>query len=202
MAETFKRQVAVKLDIQNLLDLAKNRTAEELVAQGIGRVNLIGTIVEREEGSLLMEDGTGQVTLRSFDRPELIADAPLGVPVIVVGRPRTYNSECYLIPEIIQIVKDRRWIEVRKRELAMQPLRIPQQGSAPMPEIEIIGEDFQKSTPSAEQLLETIRRLDQGEGAPIEDVVRELPNTETAIEHLLLRGEIFQLRPGIVKVLN
>lgn len=194
--ESAKRQIAVKTNIAHALAQLSPLTQEQIAQSGFGRVNIIATIVAKGEGqypTLTLDDGSGELTARTFDQPQLITNAPLGEIVTVIGRPRKYGDGVYLIPEIIRPVTDRRWVEVRLRELGRAEQRTPQPSAAAEPP---------SSEGPIERTLSAIRQLDHGEGAAIEELVRRLPGAEPCIEQLLLRGEIFQLTPGKVKVLE
>ena len=190
MEQNYRRQVAVKTTIANLL-------AQAALPDALGRVNLIAAVVGKEGESqyptLVLDDGTAHVTARSFESPELIRNAPIGEIALIIGRPRVYNGQPYLIPEIIKPLQDRRWVEVRLRELAREA---PSRETAPVavPETRPL---------SPELLLEVIRKLDTGAGAEIGTVLAQLSSAaEPLVDQLLARGEIFQLRPGVVKVLE
>jgi len=131
------------------------------------RVRIYGTAVSTQE--LIVDDGTGSILVRSFDKPII---AELGDPVLVIGRPRLYNGEHYVIGEIVKKI-DPIWLAIIKKK-------------------------NKKAGP-----LELIRELDKGEGADYEEVISQLGSKgESQITHLLATGEIFETRPGKLKVLE
>ena len=64
------------------------------------------------------------------------------------------------------------------------------------------GEVFVAIT--SDRILEIIRELDDGQGAAVEKVLAKAgrPDAETMLTNLLAEGEIFEIRPGRVKVLE
>ena len=71
-----------------------------------------------------------------------------------------------------------------------------------LPKVEEFSEDPPKNP--NEEIYLLIKKLDSGDGASIEDVVSESKNKESEgiIEKLLQNGDIFEIRPGRVKVLE
>lgn len=199
------RQVAVHVYVKELLDgVYEEREGWEpnilCCARGeISRVNVLGVLL-REAGRMVLDDGSGQVSLRSFDEvPGL--ESPSGSVVQVVGRPREYQGSLYVIAEIIKPL-DPAWAQVRKAELgSVQEFSKPQSSSS-APE---------KSQPApaivdnkAEHLISVISGLDSGDGAFVDEVL-EAANLgdvgEQILNQLLLDGEVFEIKPGVVKVL-
>jgi RPA family protein len=195
------RQPAKKIYVRELLD-SYLRVAEglepnaALTARGaVARASIIGVVIATEElpvSSLTIDDGTGQIQVRSFERklPQTV-----GSVVQVIGRPRSYQGTHYLAAEAIAIV-DAGWAEFRKKEL----------GNVQTKEQEIVAAEERQSEGGenrAELILRLIRELDDGAGAPIEQVVvrSRFKDAEDIIEQMLLAGDIFELRPGKVKIL-
>lgn len=181
------------MSIANLLAQSAVLQPEELSAQ---RVNLIATVVAKDLGKqypeLVLDDGTATITARAFDQQELVVNAMVGGVALIIGKPRRYGEEVYVLPEIIRPLADPRWIAVRLRELR-QNVPEPRE-STPVAE----------QRTSVEQILSAIKQLDSGNGAELGAVLTTVraPDAEQQIEQLLIRGEIFQLRPGVVKVLE
>ncbi len=206
--EIVKRQVARKLWVKDVLDgtyikeegmkpnhiiLKDNSTAS--------RVNLIGVAVSSvAEGlpTIIVDDGTGRITVRAFEPNAQMSAVQVGDVVLVVGRPRHFGGEMYVLPEIVKKVPDLGWIEVRKLELSQTkivPQAQPQEASE-----EIIDESFGQS----ENVLNAIRSLDTGAGADIDAVVEQVgvKDAEKTIQFLLQSGDIFEISPGKLKVLE
>lgn len=167
----------------------------------ISRVNLIGVIISKDpSGRLIIDDGSGSILLRSFES-ETFSGLDIGNLVMVIGRPRIYNEEKYVLPEIIKTI-DHKWGEHRQLQLKLLRKKIiPKKqekrvvlnsGTGPQP-----VNYFQK-------ILEFIKDLDVGEGADIGEVAKRsnVPDAETLIKKLIEEGEIFEIRPGKLKILE
>ena len=109
----LKRNIAFKFRIGDLL-MGKPVSNEERFAflelgdRKIVRVNIIGNIVDKYESegesrylSLTLDDGSGQIKLKSFsDDVERFKEILQGLTVAVIGTLRIYNNEVYISPEI------------------------------------------------------------------------------------------------------
>jgi RPA family protein len=193
-----ERHVGKKLWVREILEGTMDVTpgAEPntfLTARGkANRVNVIGVVISREElpvATLVIDDSTGQLTVRSFESK---LKQGIGSVVQVIGRPRVYQGTLYVAAEAVAAV-DPQWAEYRKKELgSVQEAEQKEVPVAPLAEEN-----------KAERIIKAIEQLDAGDGAPIEQVVlmSKVPEAEAIIEQLLMQGDIFELRPGKVKVL-
>lgn len=198
--DSFNRQVAYKLWIKDLIEgtYVKEeglRPNYVLLSDGrrVSRVNLIGTIVSvttETHPSILLDDGTGKILVRAFENQELLARVSQGQQVFVIGRPRSFGGEMYVIPEIIKPVQDPGWIAVRKAEIE---LKTQDKG---------FSETSLESDGMRARVAELVRALDNGAGASKEEILAQLPNCEKVINHLLQNGELFEVSPGRVKILE
>ncbi|HLC33156.1 MAG TPA: hypothetical protein VJJ82_04985 [Candidatus Nanoarchaeia archaeon] len=138
------------------------------------RIRIYGIAVATDD--LVVDDGTGSMLVRSFDDQWKVA---IGDSVLVIGRPRVYEGAIYLLGEIVKKI-DAKWIELRKKI-----------ASAP------------ESQNQSSRVLEIVRKHDGGEGADYDAVVGELGSKgEELIVHLLATGELFETKPGKLKVLE
>ncbi len=162
------------------------------------RVDVMGVVVAAENSrpsSFVVDDGSGLILVRRFDDQEAPA---IGVPVCVIGRLRD-SGERYIACEVAKEVAPA-WIEVRKLELAKRPATaIPAPASKVKPkETEPDAAEEQKV-----DLLVLIRRLDTGSGAQIDDIVAEAgPDAEKELRVMMSRGDIYELSPGRIKILE
>lgn len=225
----FHREAARKILLRHLFDgkMIQEEGRSWLMLptlEKVFRVNVAGIILAKERvgniTNFLVDDGTGQVPLRFFESPTFLEEIQVGQAVVVIGKPRTYNQETYLSPEIVKKVLPA-WLQVRKKELEQEyqelfpeptggisPARQPEEGKiiimeqmvTPVEQAEPAVEDI--SLP-LEKVARLIRELDQGGGVFIEELIQKspLPETERLVKKLLERGEIFQNTPGKVKVL-
>lgn len=151
-----------------------------LDGRAVSRVSIVGTVVASDP--LLVDDGTGIVSVRSFDKP---FNVELGSFVLIIGRLRDYLSEKYVAGEIVKQV-DAKWLEVRKLELPFS-VRVVEKSEAP----------------NSTNVLNIVRSLDLGDGADFDSVVSKIgPSGEELIVRLLALGELFETRPGRLKVLE
>jgi hypothetical protein len=172
-------------------------------AQGAPRVNIIGVVVSTGEGtppSFMLDDRSAILLVRQFEHP---VAPPVGAVVGVIGRVRDVSGERYVAAEIVRSLQAK-WLEVRSLELGHQSSfitpTIPSTKPAPAAGVveEQVVDDDQDSA-----LLRAIGELDTGPGAAIDDILAKLgPDAETMIALLLTRGDIFEVSPGRVKILQ
>jgi RPA family protein len=198
------RQVATKIYVKELLDgqyEQKEGWDPNILhcARGkVTRCNIIGTLL-RTDAQYTLDDGTGQIGLRAYDEiPGLQTED--GTVVQVIARPREYQDTVFLVAEIIKPI-DTQWAAVRKAQLGS-----PQEFDSshlPKKKVEEEKEEPEKSN-NAEKIIDIISQLDDGSGASIEEVISKANMGELAediVNQLLLDGEIFEIKPGILKVL-
>lgn len=199
----IRRQTAYKLNINQIL------TAPYTQMQGwepnflqinslkVSRVNLIAIIIGIENNLITVDDGSGTVQLRAFQETCGLNKIKIGDLALIIARPREYGSERYLVPEIIRPLKNKKWLEYRKEELNHKikiPIKVMQE----------IQEQPVQSTNALTVIIEKIKELDKGDGADIELLIQNLhvDNPDKHINTLLNEGEIFEIRPGKLKVLD
>ena len=193
----------------------------------IYRINLVATVVGKDtETAIRVDDGTGTINLRSFSGP---LECNIGDIVSIICWPRLFEDQLYLVPEILKpTTKD--WFQLRKKELQLlygqieenqHPNIEKENQKTPPKEIttkEIKKEEVKEDPAQKEdalleeevienygdKLITLIKELDDGKGADIESVIEkaQMKNVEKLLENMLLEGEIFELRPGKVKVLE
>ena len=159
----------------------------------VSRVNIIGTLLLSNEQTVL-DDGTGQIAVRAFEAIPGLNQVEMGMFALVVGRPRMYQDQVFVIPEIIRAV-DPAWGSHRKNALG-KVRSPPQKPTAPTPP--------PPSDNAAEHVISVISGLDVGDGADIDRVIEQSGlglRAEKIVNQLLLDGDIFEIRPGVVKVL-
>ena len=164
---------------------------------------------------VVIDDGSSSITLRSFEENKSLQSATVGELLKIIGRPRKFGSEICIIPEIIKKVDNRKWIDVRKLELALKEKPCKKQSDSEkmekksivietVKEKEEIVEDVteEKKSPSV-VVYNLIKNMDSGDGVDIEDIIKEskIDDTEQIIKGLLQEGEIFEIKRGKLKVL-
>ena len=221
MPEPQKRQMACKARIADLINgkyvKEEGWTPNYIITkQGkhISRINLIGTIISKGDSgqdyqSLIIDDGSGNISLRAFEKNEAINNTEIGDVIIVIGRPREYSSEKYIVPEIIKKINNNKWINVRKIELEIEDLKTTE---LPAKEEKVIIESIEsesvkqtKSIINNPQIVyETVKKLDSGQGVNIDKIIKKtgIRNAEEIIKKFLMEGEMFEISPGRIKILE
>lgn len=219
-----KRQTAFLCTIAQLLagEYVKKEGWEpsyvETDAGALSRVRVAGLIVD-SSSQITLDDGTGSITIRSFDAP--LPHLTIGTPVLIIGRPRVYDDALYILVESCNILSSPSWLKYYKESLREWQSFVP-----PNPKretvvsveekIEIsskpvenkptqVAEPMLSSTPSpAMQLIALIRELDPGDGASVDEVLSRAPfdKADDKLQFLISEGEVFELRAGKVKVLE
>jgi RPA family protein len=146
----------------------------------------------------MVDDGSGTMEVRSFDQS--LPTLEVGNLVRVVGRPRVYNDQLYISMEIMVKLDDTKWLAWHQKLLehfAKERPEVPGQEEVHVDEITEEEHDY-------EPILSMIDEMDTGEGVDMEAVKEKLdvPDPQGLLEKLLLHGEIFEIRPGRIKVLR
>jgi RPA family protein len=178
----------------------------------ISRVNIIATTISKSNVEdkfdyIIVDDGSGEITLRNFGEIGIFKNINIGDTILIVGKVREYagenSKEKYLVPEILKHT-DKRWINVRNIQLDKKKV-----DKIPTEKIETIVEP-KKEQPKVDQsphysIISMIKEFDKGDGADIQAIIdknKENKQTENIINSLLLRGDIFEIKPGKLKVLE
>ncbi len=200
--EQLKRNISYKLKIGDILK-SKPFLNEgkflylELGDKKIVRVNIIANVVdkfstegEKKYATITLDDASGQIRLKSFgDDVPLLLKTMQGDTVQIIGNVREYNSELYILPEIVKSI-DPKWLLVRKLEMQKARKDIPVTANAPIRDI----------------LLGKIKDGEKEGGIDIDTIIM---NTEASpnqinqeIKKLLEDGLIYEPRPGRLRYLG
>ena len=206
--QDFRRQIAYKSNINSILQgvfVKKPGWESNYIMTEFGdfsRVNIIAVVVGKDENSLTLDDRTGQITARVFNNPEKLSDINIGDLVLVIARPREFNNQMYLALEIIKKI-NKSWINYRRKELELiQKVReLDTMKATPKPEPTIV--ESQSTVNSKERVMELIKQLDTGSGASVDDIIliSKISNAEDIIQDMLLKGEVFEIKPGKMKLM-
>jgi len=202
MEQTFQlRQIAYIVQIKDILDSnfvkedGLNPNYVKIGMKKVSRVNMIGVVIENDEKDnlqdIVIDDGTGKISCRNFERK---IDVKIGEVIHLVGRIREYGSTKYLTPEIIKRNINSKWSIIWKR--------ISLKNNKNDNKIDEINENSEEESLSvSDDLLSKIRDLDSGDGALYREVIKSSAD-EKEISQLLLRGDVFEIKPGRLKVLD
>ncbi len=215
--QQLKRSIAFKVALSDVTTLpfvkgdGSNSSYLQHEEEQITRVNVIGTIIQKRDNmSMAIDDNSSPMLLRVFEDKGLLQNMEIGDVVLTVGRPREYGTERYILPEIVKKV-DAAWLKVRGKELSsMKKMIVVQnvsdgaQHQSMEKETEEIEKTEMESKAPSERICSYIKSNDKGEGVDIEDIVGShvVDNVETHVAKLLKNGDIFEIRPGRVKVLE
>ncbi|MFC1723684.1 hypothetical protein ACFL0V_06085 [Nanoarchaeota archaeon] len=235
MAEEMKRQIAYKVKISEIMvgDYIREEGWQpnhiRVRDKEVSRVNLISVVVGKDtddsgQATMLIDDGSGRVSLRFFDFPSSVM---VGDIVNVVGRPREFGSERYVVPEIIRKVDDPKWVELRKMELAREIHSMIKEEKA-QAKSEVIGgttglsDNAGGSSVIVNEVVEdklearaedvnpigkvfnAIKECDSGPGVGFDEIIVKtgLDEVDVQIKRLLEQGDIFEIKAGRYKVLE
>ena len=204
-----KRQVAYKVRVKDILNGTYVKEEGwlpnyiEIGGNKVSRVNLIGAIVLKiDEGNVVMDDGSGKIPLRVFENNVFFEKIDVGDVVLVIGKPREFGSEKYIMPEILRKVEDTGWIDIRKNELKLDTapdINLEKEGKKDVEEVaEGVKED------PYEKVFNLIKKMDKGEGVDVEELVNSVEgnDAEKIVKRLLENGEVFEVKSGKLKVLE
>jgi len=198
----IRRQTAYKLNINQILNSPYVQMQGwepsylQLNELKVSRVNVIGVIISKENNLLTIEDGTGNISVRTFQETNKLDELQIGNVVLIIGRPREYSGDKYIVLEIIKDLKNAKWLEFRKNELKHQVF-VP-------PKPEVIQEQPVSSTNNLTLIIDKLRDLDTGDGVDVEKLFSELKieNPDKYLSTLINEGEIYEIRPGKLKLLD
>ena len=148
----IKRETAIKCKI---LDVVNGRYIKregweanylETALGRISRINIIGVVINNENKGLIIDDGSASIQLRDFEGKGF-PHINTGVLVLVVGRPREFNEQKFIFPEIVKQIQNPKWAQLRLLELKnvkrISPENIIQE-EKPVQNIETVQEEKEK----------------------------------------------------------
>jgi RPA family protein len=219
--QQIKRVVAVKARIKDIVDGRyvkeegwKPNYITTAYGENIARANIMAVVVsdpvvEEKSQSITVDDGSARLRIRSFEDGVNLGGFVLGDVVNVIGKPKEYGGFKYLIPEMIKIIKNKGWLEVRKKELELKEKTRentpqPAQTAAAQQEDKVVEEESIQEENKIEKIIRLAKEMDSGNGVFIGDIVERLQDGETdkIISTLLEQGDIFEIQPGKIKVLE
>ena len=202
-----KRQTAYKIRIKNILDSRYIKTEGfapnylEINTQEVSRINIMGVVVQKSEldnyKTLIIDDGTGKISARVFENDTLLDIIDVGNIVLIIGRPREFSSEKYLLIETIKKI-NHSWARVRKLELEKNWKK----SDSFSDNNSSIEEGVIDSGPTS-KIVKLIKELDKGYGVTIEELSsRNIKDIDKTLNMLLKKGDLFEIKPGKLKVLE
>ncbi len=208
--KSFQRQVAFKVSISNILNsnFEKDENLSGYIRLNdkiISRVNLMVTVVVKSEqsqnyASLLVDDGTGKILLRNFENIDAFSKVDVGDFILIIGKLREFNGEKYILPEALKKLNNIEWINVRRLEL--KKINYVNDNTESKNKNSNLAEEVFADT--YDIIYSLIKNLDSGNGVFVDDVIKksDIAETEKIITKLLESGNIFEVIPGKLKVLE
>jgi len=200
-----KRQTAYKIRIKDILNSRYIKTEGfnpnylEINGKEISRINVMGVIVQKSGPgnykTLMIDDGTGEISARVFENNSLLDKIDISDVVLIIGRPREFSNEKYILIEVIRKT-DPSWAKVRELELGKNIEENNESSDNDNIEEEVVAS-------SADKIVKLIKELDKGEGVSIEEISsKDIENIDKIIDILLKEGDVFEVKPGKLKVLE
>jgi len=200
----------------------------------IFRVNIFGTVVDKfvsedeSYATLVLNDFSGAIRVKAFrDSVDKIKKVELGNNVVVIGKPRLWNNEIYVVLEIIRIIEDPNFENYRKLEILKKLLErkkivaeiralrekldeesfktyVEEKYGFSIDELEFILKEKEEKKDFKYYVLSIIKKLDKGDGVEIFEIFSAI-NLESSIldsilTELLNEGKIYEVEPGKIKV--
>ncbi|MBI5797284.1 hypothetical protein HZA98_00080 [Candidatus Woesearchaeota archaeon] len=207
----MKRQTAYKIWIHDI------HSASMLVDAGTGlpfysirdlhvvRVNILGIVIDRfvseAYGSLVLDDGSGQVRLKVWgDDISLIQDVDVGNLVLVIGRLADFEKERYVRPEIVRGVHYD-WALLRRLELVQQFGTPSREEKVVVSEKRVAEKEVEPSLAAREIILQTIEKHEEVDEAMFLSACH-MPQekVQNALYDLLKEGEVFSPKKGFYRL--
>jgi len=185
----------------------------------VSRVNIIANVItnyENEEGdyiSVTIDDGSSSIQIKAWKEDvKLLKGLEVGETILLIARVREYNGEKYLTPEIIKKLDKPEWIMYRKKELTkeygdlIKKTENTKEGPTIKAPVEEEVVDDSKTENDRQKILNIIETQATEEGMDKLKIIKESNlDEQTAdgiIQSLLMEGEIFEIKPGKIKILG
>lgn len=195
MMAGFIRHPSVKLSVIHILKSPFIRGDDEKPSfllvneKRVYRVMLTGFVSEKNQGVFTLDDGTGAVSVFGEFSGEP------GDCARVIGRVRDYGNERIVSGEIVRRCANE-WALLHRKEVVLNEGKEVKEGYV---DVEV----KRRAGITNSDIIREVSEKDNGEGVSVEEVVRSLgAEAESEIKRLIEEGELFEIRPGFVKVLK
>ena len=179
--------------------------------QNLSRVWILGFITYINKGEnnyigLTVEDGTGVITVKSWD--ESLSEFNQWDIVEVLGRIQVSEQddmiEVYIYPEIARKIKDDNWLIFHSLKIVQEARRIQKEVHVEKAKIGglELGDGIFSFEDLKQKLKNIVQELDEGFGVTLKQIRNKLPNVELvqieeAIKELRDDGEFFEPRSEV-----
>ncbi len=195
----------------------------------LSRVNIIGIVVSKQSPyEFSLDDGSGTISVTDFNQTKKVSFLKVGEPVLIIGRPRQNNNNIFIACELVnskQLKEQAKWMTYRKEELLARPKEtntlpekkqtvhakvvenlVEEKQSLDSPEKiiqPIQSEEKISGDVTGEDIIDFIKKKDTADGCLIEDIISYFgKDIDDHILTLITMGEIYEIKPGKVKVLE
>lgn len=205
--EQQKRQTAYKIRIKDLFSGKYVKEEGEwaptyvlLKDKKISRVNIIANVIDKYEneektyGTIDLDDGTGVIKGKIWKEDlKLIEDINIGDLVLVIAKIKEMNDDRHLMLEVIKVLKNSSWAEIRKLELnKLWGVEVIKVGN------EIVDQPTVNSRQKVFSLIEKFEEINEEELINKLDLNKE--EISKIVNELIKEGEIYRPTPGCLKV--
>lgn len=205
--EQQKRQTAYKIRIKDLFSGKYVKEEGEwaptyvlLKDKKISRVNIIANVIDKYEneektyGTIDLDDGTGVIKGKIWKEDiKLIENINIGDLVLVIAKIKEMNDDRHLMLEVIKVLKNSSWAEIRKLELnklwGVEVIKV---------ENEIVDQPTVNSRQKVFSLIEKFEEINEEELINKLDLNKE--EISKIVNELIKEGEIYRPTPGCLKV--
>ncbi len=200
----FDRKIAYKVSIN---DIVKARYVKQegwnpnfiidAFGRKVARVNVVGVVLSKGTdfnfNLIRIDDGSASIDVRSFNEENPFVDLEIGDIVYVIGKPRSFNSQNYIIAEIVKKENNKGILKLRKLEIELEKKKTLL--------------NLKNSKTKGDNIYSMIKELDAGNGADINELIEQasskgIKNAEKIVKKLLESGDIFEIKPGRLKVIE
>ena len=193
--------------LPNYVDIGDKQVSRVVVEGKIQTQIILVANTPVQVNAQLLQD-SDQILIRSFDTIQCAKDIDDGDLVRIIGRVRQYQEQNFIVPEIIRKIS---------KVVERKHLTPPVVQKEPVVEKKIFAIGYkaryasmspaEKKVFAIEDILALIDSLDTGNGAPKGKIVEELERkgveqAQKRIHNLLLAGDLFEMKPDMIKVLK
>ncbi|MGM5483936.1 MAG: OB-fold nucleic acid binding domain-containing protein [Nanobdellota archaeon] len=181
----------------------------------VSRINIIGTIIEKDTNSAKIDDSTDVITIRLFDENEEFDKLKTGSVALVIGKIRNYNQENYITPEIIKPI-DPAFMKIRKKDIqkikdlcSKEVIKQTQEEASFDTGEEVVQQKVEESmkaqsVSNTDEILKFIDEEDKGNGVERTKILEKFERDDITdiMEALIMEGDIFEIKPDVYKLLK
>ncbi|MGM5480980.1 MAG: hypothetical protein ACQESE_01070 [Nanobdellota archaeon] len=180
----------------------------------LSRVNIMGVVVDKPElYSFMLDDGTATIAVTDFNQQKKTANLSVGDPVLVIGRPRKNGESFFIASEIInadQVKENPAWLTLRKKQLqkitsSQDPITQQEKNREQESRTEEEAEEQPVSGQglTGDDIVDFVRKKDDGAGCDVDDIIVYFGGQAEEVVHTLITmGEVYEIRPGKIKLLE